>query len=160
MLDRAWCRREPIMLSRVGFLAAICLTPVCPLQAQAPSPDEIRYVEHQGVGREYILYRPRAAISAAPAPLVVVLHGLGGTASSTRNWGYEPTADREGFIVAYPQGIERRWSYGRPVSERAMPRVGEQQVDDIGFLARLVDILVAEQLADGSRVFVVGLSNG
>jgi polyhydroxybutyrate depolymerase len=148
------------MLSRVGLLAAICLAPVCPLQAQGPSPDEIRYVEHQGVGREFILYRPAAAISAGPGPLVVVLHGLGDTASNTRNWGYEPIADREGFIVGYPQGIESRWSYGRPVSDRPMPRVGDEQVDDIGFLARVVDTLVAEQLADRSRVFVVGLSNG
>ena len=41
-----------------------------------------------------------------------------------------------------------------------MPRVGEEQVDDIGFLARLIDTLVADGLADQSRVFVVGLSNG
>jgi polyhydroxybutyrate depolymerase len=143
----------------VGLVAGICLAPVCPLQAQGPSPDEIRYVEHQGVGREFILYRS-GAVSAGPRPLVVVLHGLGSTARDGRNWGYEPIADREGFIVAYPQGIETRWSYGRPVSDRPMPRVGEEQVDDIGFLARVVDTLVADGLADRSRVFVVGLSNG
>jgi polyhydroxybutyrate depolymerase len=113
-----------------------------------------------GVGREFILYRPAAAIAAGAAPLVVVLHGLGVSVRDTRNWGYEPIADREGLIVAYPRGIESRWSYGRPVSKLPMPRVGEEQVDDIDFLARLLDTLVAEQLADRSRVFVVGLSNG
>jgi len=149
-----------IMLARVGLLAAICVAPVWPLQAQGPARDETRYVEHQGVGREVILYRPAAALSAGAAPLVVVLHGLGVSVRDTRNWGYEPIADREGLIVAYPRGIESRWSYGRPVSNRSMPRVGEEQADDIGFLARLLDTLVAEQLADRSRVFVVGLSNG
>jgi polyhydroxybutyrate depolymerase len=148
------------MLARVGLLAAICVAPVWPLEAQGPAADAIRYVEHQGVGREFILYRPAAAIAAGAAPLVVVLHGLGVSAHDTRNWGYEPIADREGLIVAYPRGIEGRWSYGRPVSRLQMPRVGEEQADDIGFLARLLDTLVAEQLADRSRLFVVGLSNG
>jgi polyhydroxybutyrate depolymerase len=149
------------MLPRVGLLAAICVAPVWPLQAQGPAADAIRYVvEHQGVGREFILYRPAAAIAAGAAPLVVVLHGLGVSVRDTRNWGYEPIADREGLIVAYPRGIDSRWSYGRPVSRLQMPRVGEEQADDIGFLARLLDTLVAEQLADRSRLFVVGLSNG
>ena len=147
------------MLLRVGLLAGICLAPACPLQAQGPSPQQIRHVDHQETSREFILYRP-AAIAEGPAPLVVVLHGLGGTASNTRNRGYEPIAEREGFIVAYPQGIENRWSYGRPVTDRLMPRVGDEQVDDIGFLARVVDTLVAQQIVDRSRVFVVGLSNG
>lgn len=152
--------REPIMLSRVALLAVVCLAPVCPLQAQTPSRDEVRHVQHQAVDREFVLHRPAAAISAGPAPLVVVLHGLGGTHGSTHNRGYEPTADRERFIVAYPQGIESRWSYGRSVSDRPMPRIGEEQVDDVGFLSRIVDALVAEQIVDRSRVFVVGVSNG
>jgi polyhydroxybutyrate depolymerase len=150
--------REGIMLPRVGLSVAICLVLVCALRAQ--DRDEIRSIEHQGVGRQFVLYRPESPISAGPRPLIVLLHGLGGNASRTRSWGYEAVADREGFIVAYPQGIENRWSYGRSVSDRPMPRVGEEPVDDIGFLARLVDTLVAEQLADRSRIFLVGASNG
>jgi polyhydroxybutyrate depolymerase len=148
------------MMLRMGSFAAVCLVLVCSLQAQERSGDGIRYIEHQGVARAFVLYRPEPTTSAGPRPLIVVLHGLGGNASRTRNWGYEAVADREGFIVAYPQGIENRWSYGRPVSARPMPRVGDEQVDDIGFLARLVDTLVSEQLADRSRVFLVGVSNG
>jgi polyhydroxybutyrate depolymerase len=148
------------MLPRMGLSVAICLVLVCSLQAQDRSLDAIRHIEHQGVAREFLLYRPAPTISAGPRPLIVLLHGLGGNASRTRNWGYEAVADREGLIVAYPQGIESRWSYGRSISGQPMPRVGDAQVDDLGFLVRLVDTLVSEQLADRSRVFVVGVSNG
>src|SRR5262245_2378907 len=149
-----------MMRPRMGLSVAICLVLVCSLQAQDRLPDEIRHIEHQGVAREFTLYRPATTISAGPRPLIVVLHGLGGNASRTRNWGYEAVADREGLVVAYPQGIENRWSYGRSVTVRTMRRVGAEQVDDIGFLARLVDRLVSEQLVDRSRVFLVGVSNG
>jgi polyhydroxybutyrate depolymerase len=148
------------MLSRVGLSVAIGLVLGCAGHAQDRLPDGIRYIEHQGVAREFTLYRPAPAISPGPRPLVVVLHGLGGTASRSRGWGYEAVADREGFIVAYPQGIDRRWSYGRPLTDRPMPRVGDEQVDDIGFLGRLVDTLASEGLADRSRVYLVGVSNG
>jgi polyhydroxybutyrate depolymerase len=148
------------MLLRMGSFAAVCLVQVCSLQAQDRSPNGIRYIEHQRVAREFVLYRPESTISAGPRPLIVLLHGLGGNAGRTRTWGYEAVADREGFIVAYPQGIENRWSYGRSVSGQSMPRVGDEQVDDVGFLGRLVDTLVSEQLADRSRVYVVGVSNG
>src|SRR5262245_41709312 len=149
-----------MMRPRMGLSVAICLVLVCSLQAQDRLPDEIRHIEHQGVAREFTLYRPATTISAGPRPLIVVLHGLGGNASRTRNWGYEAVADREGLVVAYPQGIENRWSYGRSVTVRTMRRVGAEQVDDTGFLARLVDRLVSEQLVDRSRVFLVGVSNG
>jgi polyhydroxybutyrate depolymerase len=147
------------MLLRAILLIAVCLAPVC-AQAQNRSPAETRRIDHQGVEREFILYRPASGASADPRPLVIVLHGLGGTANETRNWGYEPIADREAFLVAYPQGIDNRWSYGRQVTDRPMPYVGSEEVDDAGFLAKLTDALVAEGLASRSLVYLVGLSNG
>jgi polyhydroxybutyrate depolymerase len=148
------------MLLRVVLSIAACLALVCSAHAQGQSPDEVRHIQHQGIAREFILYRPAPKPAEGPRPLIVVLHGLGGTASDTRNWGYEPVADREGIVIAYPQGIEERWSYGRPITNRPMPRIGATQVDDIGFIGKLVDALIAERLADRSRVYVVGLSNG
>jgi polyhydroxybutyrate depolymerase len=153
-------RSEGIMLSRMGLAAAIGLVLTCAVQAQDRSPVEVRHIEHQGVAREFTLYRPAPTIAAGPRPLVVILHGLGGNASRSRTWGYEAVADREGFIVAYPQGIDNMWRYGRSLTDREMPRVGDEQVDDVGFLGRLVDTLASEQLADPSRLYLVGVSNG
>src|SRR5262245_38552755 len=99
------------MLLRVGLVAAICVAPVCPLQAQGLLPDEVRYVEHQAVGRKFILYRPGTVRRVPVHSSSFFTVWEAGTAADSRNWGYEPIADREGFIMAYPQGIESRWSY-------------------------------------------------
>ena len=43
-------------------------------------------------------------------PLVVVLHGAGATATEVeRRYHWDPLADREHFVVAYPQALQRRW---------------------------------------------------
>lgn len=74
---------------------------------------DIGTLRHDGLKREYILYRPSAL--AAPAierPLLVVLHGGGGTykhmlrLTSER---FNQLAERDGFFVVYPQGIDKSW---------------------------------------------------
>src|SRR5262249_1533115 len=135
------------MLPRIGLSVAIWLGLAGALQAQDRPPDETRSIGQQGGARQFVLSRPRSTICAGPRPVFVLLHGLRRTGSRTRSWGYEAVADREGFIVAYPQGIDGSWSYGRPLTDRSMPRIGHGDVDDIGFLGRLVDTLVSEQLA-------------
>src|SRR5262245_27773676 len=64
----------------------------------------------QGRTRQYLLYAP-----AAPnGSLVLVFHGGGQTAAVIRRIsGFDALADRERFIVAYPQAFERSWNDGR-----------------------------------------------
>ena len=60
------------------------------------------------------------ASAAAGAPLVVVLHGARGTAADMRaNLGWDALADREGLVVAYPDGLDRTWNAGRCCGSRA-----------------------------------------
>jgi polyhydroxybutyrate depolymerase len=95
-----------------------------------------------------------------PRPLVIALHGLHQDLKSLRGWlPLEPIADREGFVVAYPVAIDGRWSYGRPVIA-PMPAVGNEPVDDIGFIRQMIDDLVARKIADPKRIYVTGLSRG
>jgi polyhydroxybutyrate depolymerase len=77
-----------------------------------------------------------------------------------RRWfGFDPVADREGFLVAYPDGVDRHWSYGRPISQ-PMPAVDGTPVDDLALLSRLIERLVADGSADSRRIYIVGHSNG
>ena len=64
----------------------------------------------------------------------------------------------EGFVLAYPQALEGRWSYWR--GGRVMLPGREEEVDDAGFIVAVVDRLVAEGVADPGRVFVTGSSRG
>src|SRR6185295_825778 len=94
-----------------------------------------------------------------PAPngaLVLVFHGGGQRAFQIRRIsGFDALADREHFIVAYPEAFERSWADGRRVT------IAEQQgVDDVGFTKAVVADIAKANPVDRSRVFAAGLSNG
>ena len=101
--------------------------------------------------RSYWLVRPEGIEKAKPTPLLLVLHGSAGSGEDmmtvTRR-GFERLADKEKFVVVYPDALERRWN----------DQGGT--VDDVGFLLAIVDKLVADGLVDKSRVYVAGISNG
>ena len=128
------------------------------LAGASPAADMLTFA-HQGVERTAVLVRPGTAPDG-PLPLIVALHGQGGSGEKFSGWGmFEPLAERERFVTVYPSAIEGKWSYGRPVIQ-PMPKVGGQTVDDIGFLRLLIDDLVARKIADPARVYVAGVSRG
>jgi polyhydroxybutyrate depolymerase len=115
-------------------------------------------LEHDGRTRTWLAYVPPAP-AARPA-LVIVLHGSMGTGRQARaDFGhdFDRLADRDGFLVVYPQGLEGHWNDSRRVGDFAARRAN---VDDVGFLRALVDRLVAQRGIDRDRVFIAGASNG
>jgi polyhydroxybutyrate depolymerase len=114
---------------------------------------ELRQLQVDGVERRYYLYRP--AGSAGSAPLVLAFHGGGGKAEGTdrSTGGLAKLADEKGFIVAYPDAIEKHWNDERKGLSKA-------QCDDVAFIAKLIDDLTAEKLIDPKRVYATGISNG
>jgi polyhydroxybutyrate depolymerase len=102
--------------------------------------------------RTAVVHHPPAA--GAGAPLVVVLHGLGGSGASMRDGtGWDGLAAREGFVVAYPDGLDRAWNAGA-----CCGRSQTRGVDDVSVLDRLVAEL---RDTDGiGAVHAVGFSNG
>lgn len=111
-------------------------------------------LEHDGRTRHYRVYRP-AALPARP-PLVVVLHGgLGTGEQAQRAYGWDAQADAGGFVVAYPDGLDRAWNAGGCCGNPA--RTG---VDDVGFLTKMIDELARAMSIDRDRVYLTGMSNG
>ncbi|MCU0455831.1 MAG: hypothetical protein MUE74_05965 [Bacteroidales bacterium] len=112
--------------------------------------------------RKYHVYSPPGNNRYSKPPLVIVLHGRGGTGESmalvTRK-GFNRLADRDGFIVAYPDGIELNWNDGR-MDEEANDRAHRQNIDDVGFISALIDTLVRDYNIDPGRVYITGMSNG
>jgi polyhydroxybutyrate depolymerase len=118
-------------------------------------------LSHDGLEREYLLYSPPSRPADSDAiPLLLVLHGGGGTHRGmvrlTKS-RFHQLADRDGFLVVYPQGIGKGWNEGRddPISE-----AHRRDIDDVGFFRALIEDLVSKHSIDSNRVFVTGISNG
>ncbi len=108
-----------------------------------------------GLEREFWLYRPAGLPDGAP--LVVALHGYGGSALKGKN-GLMDKADAEGFAVCYPQGStdsrgKSFWKVGYPFNEA-------DKVDDVAFLRKLVRHLQREFGFSRENTFMTGMSNG
>jgi polyhydroxybutyrate depolymerase len=129
-----------------AFVAALAAAP-------AASADTI---DIDGVKRSYSLQLPAKRL----VPLVVVLHGKTqrGADMMTRT-AWPQVAKREGFAVVFPDGLNHAWADARTKAGPALrgPPAG---TDDVGFIAKLVEKLVANGTADPRRVYVTGISNG
>ncbi|MBV8074079.1 MAG: esterase [Candidatus Eremiobacteraeota bacterium] len=112
--------------------------------------DETRTLVVGGTKRVFIVHRPSPPRSGA-LPLMISLHGGGGTAAGDVGFTqFDGLADREGFVVAYPDSIGRHWNNGQRPDE----------VDDVAFVAAVVDALVAGGGIDRHRVYASGISSG
>jgi len=127
-------------------------------------------VRHDGVERRYLLHVPADLDPARPAPLVMMLHGAGGTADHVaRAYGWRELADREHFIAVFPEGT-RADIAGVTTAPARNPRLwndgsgrgfaGRRKVDDIGYLAAVLDDVARRCNLDADRVYCTGFSNG
>jgi len=105
-----------------------------------------------GLEREYLLHLPASYDGRVPLPLVINLHGFGSNARDQDRYSRFPAkADEAGFIVVAPEGTgdPPRWTF---------PGLGS--VDDVAFIADLLDALEAELCIDATRIYAAGMSNG
>lgn len=97
----------------------------------------------------------------SPAPLIVMLHGYGGTGAGQEAYvGFRPLADEYGFIYTYPDGTiddggNRFWN----ATDACCDLFGDG-VDDAGYLFDLIDEIRSLLSVDPDRIHVAGLSNG
>jgi len=129
--------------------------------AQAQSaPEASAVVSHSvrvgAANREYLLYRP--ANATGPVPLVIALHGGGGNARTMVPRWIE-TARREGFAVAFPNGVGRMGNMGTWNAGGCCGFAMTSNSDDLAFIGAVIDDLTAQGI-DPKRVYVTGLSNG
>lgn len=123
----------------------------------APSPSiENGRVAVDGQTRAFRVFLPPTLDRARPAPLVMVLHGGGNTVDDTvKATLFDRQAADGDFIAVYPEGTGRVWNAGTCCGSAPA-----RKVDDVAFLANVLDQVELDHKVDAARVFVTGVSNG
>lgn len=104
-----------------------------------------------GATRNYLLHVPPSYKPGTPMPLVLNFHGLEESpAEQELLSGMSAKADSAGFIVAYPEGINKLWADIPGAAGNA----------DKQFIRDLVQSLEKEYSIDPKRVYATGISNG
>ncbi len=118
-----------------------------------PSGLEEGALELDGRHRTYAF-----APAAQPrAPLLIVLHGAGGTGlGMAALTGLAERGPAAGFATVFPDGYGGVWN-----DNRAAPRLASRErIDDVAFLNALVERLTVTGVAAPEATFVTGISNG
>ena len=71
--------------------------------------------------------------------------------------GMNALTDQDKFVVVYSDGIRNKWNDGRQLQQAGAMR---ENVDDVGFIAALIDDLTQTFPVDPTHVYAAGISNG
>ncbi len=147
-------------MKRIFIATFIVLSLSCNARRSVDT-DGLRLVEmaHGGSARSCLVHVPKNK-TASLSPLLIALHGGGGTAKGLvklTKQRFNELSDTEGFYVAYPSGLGKSWNDSR---EDSKTYAHKHAVDDVGFIAALIERLASEYTIDKSRIFIAGISNG
>jgi polyhydroxybutyrate depolymerase len=116
---------------------------------------EEEVISNNLVRRYHIHLPPNYDVSSA-FPLLIALHGRLGTGKKMiKQTDFNRIADREGFIVVYPEGFKRGWADGRGITH-----ADKRGVDDVAFIDKLIEVLQGKLSINHTRIYVAGHSNG
>lgn len=108
------------------------------------APDERSFTVNLSLQtRGGALYVPKSLPKAGGA-LVIALHGMGSSGEAFRSRGFDTFAERHGFIVVYPDGLDGGWS----------------SPDDNDFFGYIIDGIQKTYHTDERKVFMTGHSLG
>jgi poly(3-hydroxybutyrate) depolymerase len=123
----------------------------------------LKTMEHQGFVRRWYEYVPEAVKKSGRAvPLVVCMHGRGGSAETFLSLsGMSRVAEERNFIALFPEsGVYQI----RPGALRNLllwnGEYKGEKFDDVGFILRMIEDVKARYAVDETRVYACGQSSG
>lgn len=109
-----------------------------------------------GVNRTANVHVPANYDPTKATPVVLNFHGFTSNAAEEALLsGMSDKADKEGFVVVYPEGLNSSWNAGACCGVSA-----QSGVADVQFVSDLIDSLEVQICVDTKRVFATGMSNG
>jgi polyhydroxybutyrate depolymerase len=147
--------RGPLIVLGIALGAAVVVIVAAgtgsgsPASASTCRPgDRMLSVSSDGASHQALLHVPRKA--RGPMPLVLAFHGAYDDARGTSvYYGLSKLADREHFVVLYPQASHNKFWELKP-----------EQHDDVDAVRDLLNRMERGSCIDPSRVYATGVSNG
>ena len=122
------------------------------LTSLSPGINEIQ-VEHDGRSRRLIVTTPKTFGHKGLYPVLFCFHGAGGKADGpSKRWS--PHADKRGLIVISAEAVRplAKWNF--------KDNFHAEEHDDVGFVVKVVEVLVANKLVDPKAIYATGHSSG
>src|SRR5437764_237349 len=158
------CGRRARWALVVALLA--CAPGVAAAAADPPDPGQTTSgtVTSGGAEYPYLLYTPASYTPGRAAPLLVMVHGCQTTAEQQMKANlYNPIAEREGFVVLYPDvdatgraqpgPTENCWKFPDP-------QAWTRDSSDAGAIADMTRAVMRARAIDPERVYLIGMSAG
>lgn len=149
-------------MKRLPLLLALLL-PACgggartPAATPTPAPTPGSTLDQ----RPYTAVVPSSYLPGRPAPLLVALHGYGSNGPQMESYfRLSEIAEREGFLSVYPNGTFDPNGRAFWNATNACCNFFGSMVDDVAYIAAIIDDMSSKYAVDPSRVFVAGHSNG
>ena len=117
-----------------------------------------------GLARTFVHYAPSSLRPNEPAPVVIVAHGWLQSGQAMYDLAqYQKIADREGFVLMYPDGEPASvgpWNVGVGACPSNLLVLPTATGDDQAFIDAMLDFADTDQCVDRQHVFVTGFSMG
>ena len=115
-------------------------------------------LNHDFIARTYYVSYPDNVEDQESVPLIINMHGYGGSASSQRLYSeMDDFAHQLGIAVVYPQGIVNSIGY---TSWNIGTFWDFSNLDDVGFIDAMIEKISNDFNIDQDRIYACGMSNG
>lgn len=128
-----------------------------------------RSIQHDGLTRWYLEYQPDSFQTSPVKKLVIVLHGGTQGMHTIFRYAYRTStflwltyADQYGFLVLAPNAVNARNNdtKGENQNWNDLRDAFNTGIDDVGFIADLINWAITERSIDPNHVYITGASNG
>jgi poly(3-hydroxybutyrate) depolymerase len=122
------------------------------LTSLSPGMNEVQ-VRHDGRSRRLLVTTPKTFRHQGAYPVLFCFHGAGGKAEGQSS-RWSPQADKRGLIVISAEAVQpqAKWNF--------RDNFHAEEIDDVGFVLKVVDVLIAKKIADPKAIFATGHSSG
>ena len=153
----AYGRKINMKITLLVMSAALAIlnpleSPGAELTSLSSGKNEVQ-IEHDGQSRRLIVTTPQTYSRKNSYAVLFCFHGAGGKAEG-QSARWSPQADKKGLIVISAEAVQslRKWNF--------KDNFHEQEIDDVGFISKVVEVLIENKIADKNAIYATGHSSG